>query len=369
MTIKKVLIIGAGWAGATAAHTLRENNFDVLVVEKDNEVGGHSRSSRINGVVWEPYGAHIFHTSNERVANFVNRYGMNSKFEHKVITKIMIDGEYRNFSWPPQIDELKTLKDWNIIKSELSELPKQPAGETFIEFVTSMLGKTLYEIFIEGYSIKQWGDELKGLSSRFAPKRIELRNDGYKRLFKDKYEYFPKEGVTPIIQKILNKIEIMYSKELTIENIYDVSEGFDYIILTCPLDSFLQKDSLKWKGIKLEPKYYKTSEDETVSDNYVVNYPGLEVPYTRTIETKHATKQKIVGTIVAEEFPGTNDRHYPIQTPDNIFEKENESLKQQISKLLDHKAVFAGRLANYKYINQDQAILEGFEAADKIIEA
>ena len=69
MTIKKVLIIGAGWAGATAAHTLRENNFDVLVVEKDNEVGGHSRSSRINGVVWEPYGAHIFHTSNERVAN------------------------------------------------------------------------------------------------------------------------------------------------------------------------------------------------------------------------------------------------------------------------------------------------------------
>ena len=132
---------------------------------------------------------------------------------------------------------------------------------------------------------------------------------------------------------------------------------------------FFTKDSLKWKGIKLEPKYYKTSEDETVSDNYVVNYPGLEVPYTRTIETKHATKQKIVGTIVAEEFPGTNDRHYPIQTPDNIFEKENESLKQQISKLLDHKAVFAGRLANYKYINQDQAILEGFEAADKIIEA
>ncbi len=368
MSKEKVLVVGAGWAGASAAHTLKENNYEVLVVEKDNEVGGHSRSSKINEVIWEPYGAHIFHTSNERVAKFVNSYGLNNNFEHKVITKLMINGEYKTFSWPPQIEELKTLKEWKKINAELSDLPSEPKGETFIEYVTSMLGQTLYEMFIEGYSIKQWGEELNGLSSRFAPKRIELRNDGYKRLFKDKYEYFPKEGVTPIIQNILTGIEILYSKELNIDNISQISEEFDYIILTCPLDAFLQKNTLKWKGIKLEPKYFETDEDGTVSDNYVVNYPGLEVPFTRTIETKHATGQKIKGTIVAEEFPGTDDRHYPIPTPDNIFEKENENLKKEISKTLHQNIIFAGRLANYKYINQDYAIFEGFEAADKIIQ-
>lgn len=364
----KVLVVGAGWAGASAANVLKQNNYEVLVVEKDNEVGGHSRSGIIKNVIWEPYGAHIFHTSNESVASFVNKHGLNRNYEHKVITKLMIDGEYRTFSWPPQIDELKTLKEWNKIKSELSELPAEPYGENFIDYVVSMMGSTLYEMFIEGYSIKQWGDELHGLSSRFAPKRIELRNDGYKRLFKDKYEYFPENGISPIIKNILKDIDIVYSKEINIENIYDISSGFESIILTCPLDVFLNRDTLKWKGIKLDPKYFETDEKSTVSDSYVVNYPGLEVPFTRTIETKHATQQKVKGSIVAEEYPGTNDRHYPIPTPENIYEIENENLKNEINKVLKNNIIFAGRLANYQYINQDQAILQGFKAANMILQ-
>ncbi len=363
----KVLIVGAGWAGASAASILKNNGFDVVLIEKDNEVGGHSRSGTIKNVIWEPYGAHIFHTSNEEVAKFVNKYGLNTNFEHKVLTKIMIEGTYELFSWPPQIEELKKLKEWKKIKSELSELPSEPVGDSFVEYVTSMMGKTLYEIFIEGYSIKQWGDELNNLSSRFAPKRIELRNDGYKRLFRDKYEYFPTEGVTPIIQNILSEVEIVYSKEVSIENISSLIEDFDNVILTCPLDAFLNKSTLKWKGITLEPKFYDVGEDEYKSETYVVNYPGLEVPYTRTIETKHATKQKVKGTIVAEEFPGSDARHYPIPTPENEYEKENSSLKKEIENLINKNIIFAGRLANYKYINQDQAILEGFEAAEKIL--
>lgn len=364
----KVLVIGAGWAGASAANILKQNNYEVLVVEKDNEVGGHSRSGTIKNVIWEPYGAHIFHTSNEKVASFVNKHGLNRNYEHKVITKLMIDGEYKTFSWPPQIDELKTLKEWDKINQELSELPSEPYGDNFVDYIVSMMGKTLYELFIEGYSIKQWGDELNGLSSRFAPKRIELRNDGYKRLFRDKYEYFPENGVSPIIENILKDIDIAYSKEINIENIYDISNEFDFVILTCPLDAFLNKNTLKWKGIKLDPKYFETDESSTISDSYVVNYPGLEVPFTRTIETKHATQQKVRGSIVAEEYPGSDDRHYPIPTPENIYEKENESLKNEISKTFKHNIIFAGRLANYKYINQDYAILEGFKAAEMILE-
>ena len=102
----KVLVVGAGWTGATIANVLHKNNIDVLLVEKDNTIGGHSRSSEINQVIWEPYGAHIFHTSNEKVARFVNSHGMVRPYEHKVITEIRDKNDTFSFL-PPQIEELK----------------------------------------------------------------------------------------------------------------------------------------------------------------------------------------------------------------------------------------------------------------------
>ena len=148
---KKVLIVGAGWTGATIANILQKNNVDVLVVEKDIIVGGHSSSSETNKVVWEPYGAHIFHTSNEEVAKFVNKHGLTRKYEHKVITEIDMFDEKMLLSWPPQIDELMRLPNWKNIEKDLQNLPNSPEGETFIDYIVSMMGKTLYEMFIEGY--------------------------------------------------------------------------------------------------------------------------------------------------------------------------------------------------------------------------
>lgn len=364
----KVLVVGAGWSGATIANILHKNNIDVLLVEKDNTIGGHSRSSEINQVIWEPYGAHIFHTSNEKVAKFVNSHGMVRPYEHKVITEIRDKNETFFLSWPPQIEELKKLSQWSKIKEEISNLPDKPQGESFIDYVVSMMGMTLYELFIEGYSMKQWGDELKNLSSSFAPKRIELRNDGYKRLFRDKYEYFHPVGVTPVIQSIIKNIDLNLEKEISMENIYDYLNKFDHIVLTCPLDVFMGNEELQWRGITLEPKYYETvNETDVLTENYVINYPSLDVPYVRTVETKHATGQKINGTVVAEEFTGSSDRHYPVITVDNTYEKINENLKSKIKTEMNDKVSFAGRLANYTYINQDQAIYQGFSVAEEIL--
>jgi UDP-galactopyranose mutase len=364
----KVLVIGAGWTGSTVANILNENGVEVLIIEKEAIVGGHSSSSRINGVVWEPYGAHIFHTSNDIVAKFVNKHGLRRKYEHKVITQIKDKGEDKYLSWPPQIDELKKLSKWKKIQNEIEALPAEPVGQKFVDYVISMMGKTLYELFIEGYSIKQWGDELENLSSSFAPKRIELRNDGYKRLFRDKYEFFHPVGVTPIIESIIGKIDVALEKEVSINNIYDYLTKFDHVVLTCPLDVFLGSDELKWRGIRLEPQYDSHEDVNSFNTkNYVINYPSLEVPYVRTIETKHATGQKIKGTVVAYEYTGTADRHYPIATTNNTYENINKLLKKEINSKLDGKALFAGRLANYTYINQDQAILEGFDVARKIL--
>ena len=205
---KKYLIVGAGWSGATIAKLLSDAGNDVQILEKENYIGGHSSSFLHKDVIWEPFGAHIFHTNNERVAKFVQEHGMTRKYEHKVLTKFTLNDEEFLLSWPPQVEELKTLPNWKLIKQELETLPSKPTGKNFEDYVISMMGPTLYELFIKGYSIKQWGDNLKELSSAFAPKRIELRSDGYRRLFSDKYEFFHPEGASPIIKNVVKNIDI-----------------------------------------------------------------------------------------------------------------------------------------------------------------
>ncbi len=367
MKSKKYLIVGAGWAGSTIAKLLKESGNTVKIVEKENYIGGHSSSFYYKDVIWEPFGAHIFHTSNEKVARFVLDHGLNRKYQHKVLTKLTLNGEEHLLSWPPQIDELKKLSNWSTVKKEIDKLDTKPVGDNFEDFVISMMGPTLYEMFIKGYSIKQWGDNLKELSNNFAPKRIELRSDGYRRLFRDKYEFFHPEGASPIIKNILKNIEIEQEKEVNINNIEDEFRSFDHLILTCPLDGFLNENILKWRGINLEPTYFPNlNPDEKITESYVINYPDLNTPYTRTIETKHASGQKVEASVVAYEFPGTDDKHYPYPTVENIYENENENLKKQISKIFSGNVSFCGRLANYQYINQDHAIWQAFNLFEEL---
>jgi UDP-galactopyranose mutase len=359
--MKKYLIIGAGWSGATIARLLYDAGNQVKIIEKENYIGGHSSSFLHKDVIWEPFGAHIFHTNNTAVAKFVQKYGMKRKYEHKVLTKFNLNDEEFLMSWPPQIEELKKLPNWNLVKQELELLPSQPTGDNFEDYVISMMGLTLYELFIRGYSIKQWGDNLKNLSSSFAPKRIELRSNGYRRLFSDKYEFFHPEGASPIIKNVIKNIDIELMKEVNINNVENEFKNFDHLILTCPLDGFLNQDILKWRGIKLKPQYFANlDKNQKITENYVINYPDLDVPYTRTVETKHASGQQVNASVVAYEYPGTNDKHYPFPTVEKIYEKENEKLKRFIQKDFLNNVSFCGRLANYTYINQDQAIAQAF---------
>ena len=150
-------------------------------------------------------------------------------------------------------------------------------------------------------------------------------------------------------------------KEVNIDNVENEFRNFDHLILTCPLDGFVKQEILKWRGIKLEPKYFPNlDKDQKITENYVINYPDLDIPYTRTVETKHASGQQINGSVVAYEYPGSNDKHYPYPTVERIYEKENEKLKKSLRKEFLDNVSFCGRLANYTYINQDQAIAQAF---------
>lgn len=366
-----VLVVGAGWSGAVVARTLLDEGIDVHVVERADVVGGHARCEVLNGVVYEPNGAHIFHTSNPRVAQYVQRFGMVRPYEHRVKTEVYLrddDDEPRLLSWPPQVAELRELPDWPIIERELAARPPEPAGDDFETWTVSLMGRHLYRWFIEGYTTKQWGCPPSELSSRFAPKRVDLRDDGDTRLFRDTWEFFPEEGASSTIEAILQPVPVTCGVTVTADDIGSILGRPDAVVVTAPLDDFLGRaGTLAWRGIHMVSRYIPTEPGGTVTPAYVVNRPSRRVPYTRTVETKHATGQQVSGTVVSDEHPGAPARHYPVPTLDRVNERRNDELQREVTARLEGvPTFFCGRLATYTYIDQDQAIERAFECADAI---
>jgi UDP-galactopyranose mutase len=369
---KRVAIVGAGWAGASAARALSDRGVHVEVFEASGVIGGHSRAETLEGVVFEPHGPHIFHTDNERVIRWVRRFGMRRRFDFRPLTRLVLDGEERLLSWPLRLDELRTLPRWQAIARELGDRPASPDGRNFETWCVSLLGETLYRWFIYGYTVKQWGCEPGRLSSRVAPRRVDLRKDGRNGLFLDRWQYFPARGVNSVIESMLLGIPTHLSARVTLSDL-DLSEfsGFDHVVITAPLDDFAgppNRGELAWRGIRVAARFYPTEAvDGTRTPAYAINEPRLDVPFTRTVETKHATRQRIRGTVVCEEFPGGHGRHYPVHTSDSTYERENDRLKAFIRSSSPRAVSFCGRLANYRYLNQDEAILDGLQVADAII--
>ena len=371
--MRRVGIVGAGWTGAVAGRLLTESGLDIEVFEKTSVVGGHSRAETMNGVVYEPNGAHIFHTSNAAVNQFVNAHGLTRPYDHKVLTEVFLspddeDHESRLLSWPPQVDELKELPVWPTVERELASLPPQPTGDNFEDYVVSMMGRTLYDLFIRDYTAKQWGRPATELSARFAPKRVELRRDGHRGLFRDRWQYFPPNGINEVIESVLSSVAVTLDTEITVDDADRLGQDYDAVIITAALDDFSRcPGELEWRGIEMRSSYSSTEDPAGVlTPAYVTNRPSPRVPYTRTVETKHATGQQIAGTVVSEEMPGAPRRHYPVLTADGANERRNAELANKIAERFDIPVYFAGRLATYRYINQDEAIADAMAVADLV---
>ena len=367
----RIAVVGAGWSGVVVARVLADSGYRVELIEKSPVIGGHARFETVNGVFYEPNGPHIFHTSNPKVANFVMRFGLNRPYRHMVLTEVFLsedDEEPRLLSWPPQVSELEDLPIWPSIRSELEMLPQHPAGEDFETYVTSMMGPTLFDLLIRGYTLKQWGRDPSQLSSRLAPKRVELRRDGYRRLFRDKWEFFPATGYNTIIEAIAADIPLTSGWGVDYRDLDTIGDEFDAMVMTGPLDDFLGKPGmLEWRGISSVARFNPdVGKAETFTPAYVVNRPSLRVPHTRTVETKHATGQRIAGTVVCEEYPGSLERHYPVHTVEETWERRNKELQIEIQEMSPIPLFFTGRLANYQYINQDQAIEQAWECATNV---
>jgi len=353
----RALVVGSGLTGATAARKLHEAGWDVLVSESSHVWGGNVRGDRLNGIEYEPHGAHISHTDDEEVAAFLRKHCEMLPYRHRVKTEV----NDRLLSWPPQVDELRKLPEWPTIQAELEALPPVPDVANFETYAVSIMGTTLYDWFCRPYTVKQWGCDPTELSASFAPKRIGLRSDGYTDLFYDRWQGWPLGGWVTLIDSLLAPLDVALSSPLTVDNINPTE--WDTIVVTAALDDFLGLESLPWRGVRLEHRWVPGVEG-TYLEAGVVNHPGLDQEYTRRIETKHMSGQAGVrtGTVISTEYPGADARHYPI---DDVEGANRHRANNYIRTLYDAlpNAIPAGRLATYTYIDTDQAVRQGINAA------
>lgn len=361
MRLRQAIVVGAGITGAAAALELRRHDWDVTVIEAQSWAGGNLRTATLNGVPYEPHGPHIFHTANRDVYDLVKPF-LND-YQHHVKTTLP-DG-IRHLTWPLQLGELKELPEWPRIAAELDRRPGKPSAGDFEAYAVELMGPTLYEWFCEGYTWKQWGIEPRLLSARFAPKRLDLRTDGDTRMFRDPFQGYAPSGWHHIVEHLLGLADatITFGRMVTIDDLPD-ADGY---VITAPLDQFLgATDPLPWRGVRTIATYHPNASRLLPAP--VVNEPSIDQPHTRRVETRQMVapdNDHTVGTVIATEYSGAPVKHYPVDDAAGVNRSRWRDLRYELTRRLPN-AFPAGRLAQYTYIDMDQAIMQGLHAAQQL---
>lgn len=361
------LIVGSGLFGSICAYELHKKGYKVLVIDKRNHVGGNIYTKEIEGINVHVYGAHIFHTSNKEVWNYINSFAEFNNYINSPVAR------YKDEIYNLPFNMNTFTKLWNDVYTprDVEKRISKEKEEFKFEKITnleeqaiSLVGKTIYEKLIKGYTAKQWGKECKDLPA-FIIKRLPVRYTFDNNYFNDRYQGIPIGGYTQIIEKMLEGIEVRlnvdYFKE--IDEYKDIAEK---IIYTGPIDQYFsyKHGALEYRSVRFETEIL---DEVNYQGNAVVNYTEYEVPYTRIIEHKHfefdVTSPK---TIISKEYSSKwklgDEPYYPVNDAQNnaLFEKYNEE-----SKKLSN-VYFGGRLGQYKYYDMDKVILAAFELLEKL---
>ncbi len=363
MIVYDWLIVGAGIAGCTAAESLaRRTSGRVLVVERRDHIGGNCHDRRNGEGLWvQDYGPHVLHTSSVRVFDYVSRFATLNDYVHRVRARVRgIDVPF-----PICIDTLEKL--WNV---ELTALQmdrmlndrRVAVGEVrnARDVVVSQVGVELYELFFRGYTQKQWGVPPEALDPEVTG-RIPVRLDRDTRYFTDVHQGIPVGGFTEMMSRMLAhpRIEVLEGTDLA--DVVD-SVRFDRMIYTGRLDDFFDRvhGALPYRCVEFEHTDLDVSRYQ---DAGVVNFPGDE-PYTRVTEFKHMYLLDHQHTSVCFEHPGEGQEPcYP------ILSGESRELARRYRQEADRqKSVrFVGRLAEYRYLNMDQAIASALDTVDDLL--
>ncbi|MEC5166386.1 UDP-galactopyranose mutase [Flavobacterium sp. PL11] len=351
-----ILIIGAGISGAVLAERYASIGKKVLIIEKRNHIAGNCYDYiDKNGILVSKYGAHLFHTNEELVWKYVNIFSQWYPWEHKVIAHV----DNKMVPVPVNITTVNRLFGSNIttedeMKGWLNEnrtpIENPKNGE---EAVLNKIGPILYDKMFKHYTKKQW-DKFPIELDASVLERIPVRTNYDDRYFSDTYQALPKGGYTQLFENILKHHNIDILLETDYFDVKDQYSGYEKLFYTGPVDRFFEfkhslTEKLEYRSINFVSE---TVDAPFFQENSVVNYPGMEVDFTRIIEYKHFGNQISDKTTIVREFTvDEGEPYYPVPNPRN--EMIYSQYKTEADKLLD--VHFVGRLANYKYFNMDQA--------------
>jgi UDP-galactopyranose mutase len=371
---RRVSIIGAGLTGCTLAWRLAQEGIESVLYERANVPGGLIRSEHMNGVLYEPHGSHIFHTEDEAVWDLPNSMTPFRPYRHRV--DIVVEGKILN--WPILVSDIDAQSRSEEIKRELDERrdldPHARAQATnFEEWCLDLMGPILYERYIKPYTEKQWGRPARTLSARWAPRRVSVRWDNDPYLFPDPFQGWPSGpgGYTDLIDGLLrpDEVTLRTDSDVTLATLGEHlnEDRPDAVVLTCPLDQFAGETfgKLDWRGIAVRSVHIP--HVEYAQGAMVVNYPGLEYPFIRIHETKHASGQQCEGTVLGFEFTNAPTRYYPIELPENraLNSRYQDHIRGVVSSTPVH---FAGRLANYLYLDMDDCMRQALNTASEVLD-
>ena len=355
------LIVGAGLFGATVANRAKAQGKKVLVIDKRDHIAGNVYTEKVEGINIHKYGAHIFHTDYKSIWEYVNSFVEFNRYTNSPVARIgneiyNLPFNMNTFSkiWPDVFTPEDAQKRIDEERKEM--LGKKP--KNLEEQAISLVGRSIYEKLIKGYTEKQWGRKCKDLPADII-KRLPVRFIYDNNYFNDKYQGIPIGGYTELVNHMLDDIEVRLNTDFFEHP--ELKKQAKKIVYTGMIDEYFnfKFGRLEYRSLKFDTK---TINNENFQGNAVVNYTGTEVDYTRVIEHKHFEfVENNPKTIVTYEYPDDwtpeKEAYYVIndEKNDKLAEKYRELAKQE------KNVIFGGRLAEYKYYDMDDVIKSAFE--------
>ena len=353
------LIVGSGFFGSICAHELNKKGYKVCVIEKRDHIGGNCYTSNKDNINVHEYGPHIFHTSNERVWDWINQFTSFNNFTLRTVAN------YKGEVYSLPFSMWTFSKIYNITHPhEFLEILKKsynPNPKNLEECAISLVGKKCYKKLIKGYTEKQWKKSAKDLPKEII-ERLPIRLTYDNNYFNNKYQGIPIGGYTKIFENLLEGIDV----KLNTDFFKDELPKYKKLIYTGPIDKYFnyQYGPLEYKTVKFEHSQLQMKNYQGVA---IMNYTDKKTPKTRTVEHKHFEGSESDVTWVTHEFPvdyvaEKNDPYYPVNDKLN-----NELYKKYKELSIKEKNVyFGGRLAEYKYYDMDKVILSALNFIEQI---
>jgi UDP-galactopyranose mutase len=358
------LVVGAGFAGSVMAERLASAGRKVLVIDRRPHVAGNAfDESDAHGLLVHKYGPHIFHTNAPRIVEYLGRFTAWRHYEHRVLA--VVDG--RMLPIPINRTTVNRLYGLDLDEAgvaqflERARTPREPV-RTSEDVVLNTVGVDLYEKFFKNYTQKQWGIPASELNASVAA-RIPVRFNDDDRYFTDEYQVMPKDGYTPMFERMLDHPNITVDLGIDFDRRRPPAK-YDHLIYTGPIDSYFdcRLGRLPYRSLRFEHQHLAdVTQFQPVG---TVNYPNDQA-FTRITEFKHLTGETHRGTSIVREYPeAEGDPYYPVPRPENqaLFKKYETLAAAEVNTL------FVGRLAQYRYYNMDQVVGAALTAARDLVE-